>query len=329
VLRCSFCGRRAVYHQRTSGVLMCDRCLIRSVERRFQQTISRYKLIAPNDRVALAVSGGKDSTALLYLMAERCQRYDCELITITIDEGIRGYRDLCISLVKKNAKALGLEHVVVSFERAFGSGLDRIAALLKDRGIEQGICTYCGVLRRSLLNQVARELGADKIATAHNLDDEVQAIMLNYIRADLSRLHRLGPIYRKREGFVPRIKPLREIPEKEIALYTLLRGFEVNFSSCPHIGGMRVKIRNFINELEAEHPTTKYMILRMFDRLRPHLSDALKEFNMRRCQICGEPTPSDVCRVCELLEQVGLERREKTLISEKQKELWRRARPGG
>lgn len=329
MLRCSFCGRRAVYHQRTSGVLRCDRCLIKSVEKRFWRTVSRDKLIAPGDRVAIAVSGGKDSVGLLHLLAKYCGRHGCELLVLTIDEGIDGYRDRSIPLARENAEALGLAHVVVKFEEAFGAKLDRVVQLLGDGGGDQTPCTYCGVLRRSMLNQAARELGADKLATAHNLDDEVQAIMLNYVRADLSRLYRLGPIYPGREGFVPRIKPLREIPEKEVALYTLLRELKADLSTCPYTGGMRSEVRDFVNQLEANHPTTKHMILRMFDRLKPYLPGAVGEFELRGCEICGEPTPSDTCRACELLKQLGLERREKRLISEEQRDLWRRARLGG
>ncbi|MEA1904417.1 MAG: TIGR00269 family protein [Candidatus Hadarchaeota archaeon] len=313
MLRCSSCGRRAVYHQRTSGVFLCDRCLIKSVERRFWRTVSKNKLIEPNERIAVAVSGGKDSTTLLHLLAKYCRHQACELVVLSIDEGIEGYRDRSLLLARENAKTLGLEHIVVSFRDAFGAGLDQMTKLAKQKG-SLNLCTCCGVLRRSLLNQASRELKADRLATAHNLDDEVQAIMLNYVRGDLSRLHRLGPIYPSKEGFVPRIKPLREIPEKEIALYALLRELKVELTTCPYVGGMRSEIRDFINQLETNHPTTKYMILRMFDRLKPHLAEALPEFKLGRCEVCGEPTPSDVCKACELLGKLGLGRRKEKII---------------
>ncbi len=328
MLKCSSCGRRAVYHQRASGVFLCDRCLIKSVERRFWRTMSRNKLIEPNEYVAVAVSGGKDSVTLLHLLAKYCGHQDCRLVALSIDEGIEGYRDRSLRIARENAEILGLEHVVVSFRDAFGASLDQIAKLAEQEG-RLNPCTCCGVLRRSLLNQASRELGADKLATAHDLDDEVQAIILNYVRGDLSRLHRLGPIYSSREGFVPRIKPLREIPEKEVALYALLRELKVELATCPYAGGMRSEIRDFVNQLETNHPTTKYMILRMFDRLKPHLAEALPEVELGRCEICGEPTPSRICKTCELLNRLGLRREKKRLISKEQSQLWRRARPGG
>lgn len=315
MLRCSFCGRRAVYNRRYAGVLLCDRCMIKSVERRFREAVNRHGLLAPGERIAVAVSGGKDSVSCMHLLATYCGQRRCQLVSLTVDEGIKGYRDESLPYAMENAEALGIEHHVVSFKQVFGATLDRMVKMAKRGGERVNPCTYCGVMRRSVLNQAARELGVDKIATAHNLDDEVQAIMLNYIRADLSRLYRLGPIYPEREGFVPRIKPLREIPEKEVALYALLRGINVHLATCPYTGGMHSEVRDFLNRLEENHPNSKFMILRMFERLKPNLAKAAQNFEMRKCELCGEPTSSRLCKTCELLRGLGLKRERKTLIS--------------
>jgi uncharacterized protein (TIGR00269 family) len=163
-------------------------------------------------------------------------------------------------------------------------------------------------MRRSLMNQAARELGARKLATAHNLDDEVQAIMLNYIRADFSRLYRLGPAYSAKEGFVPRIKPLREVPEKEMALYALLKRINVHIGVCPYARGIHSEIRDFLNKLEENHPNSKFMVLRMFDRMKPSLLKAVPDFEIGKCERCGEPTSTNTCKKCELLNQLGLKK---------------------
>ena len=328
MLKCSFCGRHAVYHRRYAGVFLCDRCLARSVERRFRRTMNEHELVSPGERIGVAVSGGKDSVTCMHLMVDYCRRKNCEVVAVSIDEGISGYRDESLSIAKENAELLGVEHFVVSFRQAFGLTLDKIVRLAKRKGTGLNPCTYCGVMRRLLLNRAARELDADKLVTAHNLDDEVQAIMLNYIRADFSRLYRLGPRYSPREGFVPRIKPLREIPEKEIGIYAMLKGIRVHLGNCPYAGGMHTEIREFLNRLEENHPNTKFMILRMFDRMKPFLSGAVSEFRMHRCEICGEPTPSRICKSCELLRGLGLGQKQKTLISPGSKLVRRRARRG-
>jgi len=274
-------------------------------------------MISPRERVAVAVSGGKDSVALMHLLAEYCKQKNCELVAITIDEGIKGYRDRSVPIARENAKSLGVEHIVVSFEPTFGATLDKMVKLAKLKKTRLNPCTYCGVMRRSLLNQAARELKADKLATAHNLDDEVQAIMLNYVRADLSRLHRLGPTYPPQKGFVPRIKPFREIPEKEVALYALLSGLNVYLAVCPYASGIHTEIRDFLNDLETNHPNSKFMIFRMFERIKPNIARVTPKFEMRRCELCGEQTSVNICKSCELLKGLGLKRLQKTLISPK------------
>ncbi|MEW6592385.1 MAG: TIGR00269 family protein [Candidatus Hadarchaeota archaeon] len=307
-MECSFCGRRAAYSQRYAGLFLCDRCLTKSVERRFRRGIAEHSLISLGEKVTLAVSGGKDSVACMHLLSEYCARRGCELVAITVDEGIAGYRDKSIEVARENAELLGVEHQVVSFKEAFGATLDEIVKLAEVKKTGLGPCTYCGILRRSLLNKAAREIGAQKLATAHNLDDEAQAVMLNYIRGDFSRLYRLGPSYSTREGFVPRIKPMREIPEKEVAAYALLKGIKVHLGVCPYSRGMHTEVRDFINKLEENHPNSKFMILRMFDRMKPHLARAVPEFDMNKCDRCGEPTSMGLCKTCELLEGLGLEK---------------------
>jgi len=306
-----------VYNRRYAGALLCDRCLIKSVERRFRQSVNEHKLVSPGDRVAVAVSGGKDSVTCMHLLASYCKEKRCELVAVTVDEGIKEYRGESLPIARENAEALGVEHHIVSFKRAFGSTLDTMVRLAARKKTGLNPCTYCGVLRRSILNQAARELGADKLATGHNLDDEVQAIMLNYIRADLLRLYRLGPTYSLREGFVPRIKPLREIPEKEVALYALLKGTNIHLGVCPYASGIHMEIRDFLNRLETNHPNSKFMTLRMFEHIKPHLAGAVPDFEMLKCENCGEPTSSKLCKTCELLEKICIGNRRKILISTK------------
>ncbi|MEM2192153.1 MAG: TIGR00269 family protein [Candidatus Hadarchaeales archaeon] len=301
MLRCSLCGRRAVYHQRYSGIYLCDRCFVKGFERRFRRAVVKEHLVVPGEKIAVAVSGGKDSVTCMHLLAEYCKRKNCEMVAITVDEGIEGYREKSLEVARKNAELLGIEHHVISFEKEFGINLDEMIKRAVEKKTGLGPCTYCGILRRSLLNKAAKQVGANKVATGHNLDDEAQAIMLNYIRGDLARLYRLGPAYAPLEGFVPRIKPLREIPEKEIALYAFLKGIEVDLSTCPYRGEIHSEVRDFLNRLEENHPNSKFMVVRMFDKMKPHLEKIVPEFVPKKCKVCGEPTSGEICKSCELL----------------------------
>jgi uncharacterized protein (TIGR00269 family) len=82
----------------------------------------------------------------------------------------------------------------------------------------------------------------------------------------------------------------------------------VHLAVCPYTGGIHTEIRDFLNDFEVKHPNTKFMIVRMFDKMKPQLARVTPEFKILKCQICGEPTSVSVCKACELLIQLGLRR---------------------
>ncbi len=275
------------------------------MEKRFRRAVYEGGMARPGERVGVALSGGKDSVSLLYLMTELGRRMNFQVVALSVDEGIRGYREESLRCAREACSSLGVEHRVVSFREEFGVTLDEMVGLAERRKTGLDPCTYCGVMRRYLLNRVARKEGVCRVATGHNLDDEVQAILLNYLRGDLSRLLRLGPSYSPREGFVPRVKPLREIPEREVAAYALVRDLKVHLGQCPYARGLHAEVRDFLNRLESRHPNCKFGLLRTFERLKERLGGR-EEVGLQPCESCGEPTPQRVCRTCELLEGLGL-----------------------
>ncbi|MEM2204683.1 MAG: TIGR00269 family protein [Candidatus Hadarchaeales archaeon] len=279
---------------------------MRSVEGRFRRAVYEGRMALPGERIGVAVSGGKDSVSLLYLMAELGRMKKFRVVALSVDEGIGGYREESLLCAREASSSLGVEHRILSFRESFGATLDEMVELAEERKTGLDPCTYCGVMRRYLLNKMAREAGVTRVATGHNLDDEVQTILLNYLRGDLSRLLRLGPAYSSREGFVPRVKPLREIPEREVAAYALLRGLKVHLGQCPYARGIHAEVRDFLNRLESRHPNCKFGILRTFEKLKASMIGDKPEVELRECEVCGEPTPAKVCRTCELLRGLGL-----------------------
>jgi len=149
------------------------------------------------------------------------------------------------------------------------------------------------------LNRKARELGAAKLAVGHNLDDEAQSIMMNFMRGDFSRFVRLGAFSGTSAKFVPRIKPLRDIPEKEIAAYAILRGIEFAGEECPHsFDNVRRDMQSLINGFELKYPGTKQQIVGFYDKMRPFIPPGGK---IGECTECGEPSSGTLCKACELL----------------------------
>lgn len=252
-------------------------------------------MVEKGDRIAVALSGGKDSIALLYILHKTFKnRPDVELLAITIDEGIKGYREHTIKHAVKLTGELGILHAIKSFEKGFDTTLDMLT-----QKKQYAACTLCGVLRKNLLNRAARELGVNKLAVGHNLDDEAQTIMMNYLRGDMDRLQRMIPNVNQ-PGLVMRIKPLRSIPEKEVALYGFLNDLPVSTDECPYAGeALRNEIRDMLNNYEVRHPGTKYSLLGGFEAI----SQALHSVNTQivQCRLCGEPSSEEVCKTCRLL----------------------------
>ena len=307
---CTLCGKReAIFLRPYSGERLCARCFSKSIERKVRATISRYEMFEIDDKIMVGVSGGKDSLTLLHIL-EKIEREfpESELGAVTIDEGIRGYRDEAMKLAVKNCRKLNIEHVTSSFKDIYGYKLDEIVDIARDKGKGLTPCSYCGVLRRRALNIVAREWGADKLATAHNLDDETQTIILNILHGDVVKLAKLKPVLTEpHPKFVQRVKPLCEVPERETTLYAYLKRIEFQTTPCPYARtALRNDIRNMLNRIEEKHPGTKFTIYRSIEKIRPALEATAKKVRIKECKLCGEPTIGDICKVCEMLQELSI-----------------------
>ncbi len=304
--KCTKCGESHVIIQRkASGQLLCKECFIDSTKEKVLRDIRKYRLIEKGDKVLIALSGGKDSVMMMSILDILRRRNIIDIIAVTIDEGIKGYREDGVKIARKNADKLGIKHKIVLFKHYFNKTLDEMMTD-QEQGDSRHACTYCGVLRRWILNRVAQEEGATKIATGHNLDDETQSILMNYLEGNLDNLTRIGP---KSESnyhkFVPKIKPLREITEKEAGLYVIASNLEVHLASCPYAGdSFRGEVGRFIKKLSENHPTIMYSTLRGYDKIKPILKRELTiNGAMNTCKQCGEPASDDLCKACTFLDK--------------------------
>jgi uncharacterized protein (TIGR00269 family) len=297
-MKCSKCDSVAIMSRRYSGRHLCADHFIEEFEQIVSKTLHKGKMIEDGDRIAVAVSGGKDSTALLYvldkILADRLEEQKVELFAITVDEGIKGYRDDTMKLACKVAGDLGIRQEIVSFREEYGFDLD---LAVQDGAMP---CTVCGVFRKNAMNRAAKRLGATKVATGHNLDDEAQSVMMNYLKGDMERLARFRP-RRSQPGLVPRIKPLRDIPEKEVALYGMVRGFYEESRECPYARlSFRSDVRDMMNRIEDLFPGTKLSTIEGYERVLELADGRWAQMDLSSCRICGEPCVRDLCKACEL-----------------------------
>ncbi len=297
-MKCSKCGAKAVAWLPASNAAYCKKHFNYYYERKVKRLLPKM-LDQKKDVVGVGVSGGKDSLVMLWLLHKN--RFN--VVPILVDEGIKGYRDKTIPYAEKLCRELGLELHKVSFREEYGKTLDE---MVKEGG--RNACSYCGVFRRDLLNKTARRLGCTKLAIGHNLDDEVQSVLMNFFRGELERIARGGPVTGIIEDpkFVPRVKPLRMCSEKENVIYALINGIEYSDIECPYATtAYRGVVRDAVNMIESRYPGTKISILRTSDRLVEILRRELKpEGGLRYCSECGEPSAEKVCKACQFRNEI-------------------------
>ncbi|NOQ53690.1 MAG: TIGR00269 family protein, partial [Thermoplasmata archaeon] len=220
------------------------------------------------------------------------------IVVITVDEGIVGYRDLSIPMVERYCAEHALPWVLTSVEEEQGVTMDAVAAL----GLAETPCAYCGVWRRWSMNRAAREAGARYLATGLNLDDTAQSVLMNVCRGDVERLARFGPHTREQPGLVPRIQPLRYLPEVESYLYAHLRGLPIHNAECPHATrAQRGRYRKVIHDLQEDEPGVAHALVGSLDRLRPALEATFPAADLSSCPECGEPVLREgLCKACAL-----------------------------
>jgi uncharacterized protein (TIGR00269 family) len=302
VIPCA-CGAPSVHFARYSGEHLCDAHFRESVERRVRRELRQQGPFKGGETIAVALSGGKDSVVMLRLLHETLgSNPRVKLVAVTVDEGIEGYRPPSLDVARRHCEELGVEHVVLSYQEMAGVTMDAVVASPLR---VHAPCAYCGVLRRRNLNEAASRVGATHLAMGHNLDDYAQTVLMNHLKGDVERLARMGPHVagRVQPGLVPRILPLRMIPEKEVALYAILRGFAFHDGECPYsLDATRGRYRDLLLDLEEKEPGTRHALVAGHDKLAPLLKSSTP---LRACAACGEPTSGERCRACALVEEVG------------------------
>ncbi len=296
---CDRCAEPAVTFLRYSGAHLCARHFTEYTERRVKREVRReLELRGEPTKIAVGVSGGKDSSTALFLLHRFLgQRRDVSLEAITVDEGIASYRPPSLETARAFCATLGVPHHVVRYQETVGFEMDRVVHL--DAAAIP--CSYCGVFRRHALNAKAMEIGAAYLATGLNLDDTAESVLMNVARGDPERLARLGPHEQVQPGLVPRLQPLREIPEVEVYLYAYLNRIPFQDANCPYAErAQRGRFKEIVQRLEADSPGTRHAIVRGYDDLRPILQKAWPPAALRACARCGEPTVHEVCKTCEM-----------------------------
>ncbi len=295
-MKCHKCENEASYSRKYSGENLCSDCFSISIMRKTAKTISKYRMIKNGDLVCVAVSGGKDSLALLHILHKMSKTHNFEIKVATIDEGIPGYRNESLEIVRNFCSTLNVEYKIYSYKELFDLTIDE--ALQKRESEKTSSCSICGTFRRRAIDYAAKDLGADVIATAHNLDDVLQTFLINVLSGDIKKIGWMNP---NSDKPFKKIKPFCEIYEAEIVFYAFSNDIPFQTEPCPHMNeGIRTEIREFFNSLENQHSGIKNNLYNSILKISQTLRDSShKEMNL--CKNCGSECTGKICSVCKMI----------------------------
>lgn len=250
--------------------------------------------------MAIGASGGKDSTVLAYIMKLLNERHDygLNLVLLSIDEGIRGYRDDSLDSVKRNKIEYGLPLTILSYKDLYGWTMDEIVESIGRRNN----CTFCGVFRRQALDRGAMKLNCNVIVTGHNADDIAETILMNILRGDIARLKRSTAIMTGEDtSRIPRCKPFKYTYEKEIVMYAYFKKLDYFSTECVYApNAYRGHARAFLKNIESIRSSAIMDII--------HSGEALsikQEVNLPKqgiCERCSYISSQNICKACVMLE---------------------------
>ena len=254
---CSRCqSARAVIIRPKNRHKICKACFLELFENEVHETITSSSLFHRGERVAIGASGGKDSTVLASVLKTLNERHDygLDLVLLSIDEGIKGYRDDSLETVKRNATQYDMPLEIVGYGELYGWTMDQVVAQIG----KKGNCTYCGVFRRQALDRGAARLGVNHVVTGHNADDVAETVMMNLLRGDLPRLSRGTSIVTDSVASdIKRSKPLKYAYEKEIVLYAHHKALDYFSTECIYSPeAFRGSARTLIKDLEKIRPSS-------------------------------------------------------------------------
>jgi tRNA(Ile)-lysidine synthase TilS/MesJ len=317
-MKCTVCRGPAVIDIRRHNGNFCAEHFLRLCRDQVAKAVKDHDMLAPGDRVLVAVSGGKDSLALWDILLDL--GYDVDGLYIGL--GIGEYSDESGQYARAFAASRDARLVEIDLRAAYGYDIPTGA-----RAARRAPCSACGLTKRHLFDQAAVEGKYDVVATGHNLDDEAAVLFGNVLHWHTDYLGRQAPVLPARGGFPKKVKPLVRLGEREMAAYCVIRGIDYIVEECPMAEGNRhLRYKDALNDIEVASPGAKFdfyhgFLARAADRFGGgHAADdagddagdgaaadgsAVGTDELGRCERCGAPCSGDVCAFCRLVERAA------------------------
>ena len=302
LVRCSRCGKDAeeVVYIDYMGRWLCKGCFIEFYEKKLRNTVLKYRMFNSRDSIGVAVSGGKDSMAMLMALSKIFP--DLKIKVIHVNLGIGDYSRDSENAVRRLCDQLGVEAIIYDLKGREGFNLpDLMKTMYRKR-----ICGACGIIRRYLLNRIAWENGVKILATGHTLDDTVELLFELYLNGRIEEIVRVKPVLESGDKLVKKVKPLIELTDQENKYYADFTGTPYSELKCPLVRGSRMlRRKELILRIEKEIPGFRHTLYKShIKRFLPKLEELIEKPELRACKNCGMPTIGDMCSYCRLVSRV-------------------------
>ena len=299
--KCRVCKGPAVIDLPRHNAHFCAEHLQQLCRRQMAKAVDDFDMLSMEDRILVAVSGGKDSLAIWDMLVEAGYRAD----GLYIGLGIGEYSTDSGGYVRRFAEQRGLTLQVIDLRDDYGYDIPTAS-----RATGRVPCSACGLSKRRLFDRAALQGGYDVVVTGHNLDDEAAVLFGNTLRWDIEYLARQLPVLPAANGFPKKVKPLIRLTEREMAAWCLVRGIDYVVEECPIAAGNKyLAYKESLNAIEARSPGAKSAFyLGFLDRMAPLLAgySAAAAGQLNSCERCGEPTTGDICAFCRLVEKAAV-----------------------
>jgi uncharacterized protein (TIGR00269 family) len=304
-MKCLKCDARAAIRMRQHRLALCKDHYIAWFIDQTERAIQKYHMFRREERVLVAVSGGKDSLALWDVLWQAGYPADGLYINLGIS-GEDDYSDESERYARAFAAERELTLHVVNIAETYGESIPSVTQ--RTRRGKNKPCGVCGLSKRHIMNRVAREMEYDVLATAHNLDDEVAVLMGNVMNWQTDLLVRQAPVLDAAPGFARKVKPFCRFYERETAAYSILRGIEYIEEECPFsVGSKQLYFKDLINQIEEEQPGAKLAFYVGFLKAKENgafsqLPAATERDHLYTCPGCGQPTSNTgLCAFCRTM----------------------------
>ncbi len=293
---------------RQHRMALCKDHFLEWIPEQTERFIKKYNMFTRDEKILVAVSGGKDSLSLWDILVRLGYKADGLYLGLGIDGGVN-YSNESHRLTEEFARANNLTLHVVDVEKEYGHSIP-VLSEVTHRGYGKP-CSVCGLTKRHEMNRIARDFGYDVLATGHNLDDEAAVLFGNTLQWSPDYLLRQGPVLPSAEGLARKVKPLCRFYEREMTAYAIARGIEYIYDECPFAeGATQVFYKESLNQLENVRPGTKLTFyLRFLDARQSGELFVQRDkdaAHIHPCAKCGQPTSApELCSFCRMLEKAS------------------------